>query len=93
MRGFAHYSVSIITAFGVWLSTYGYLSLATSPEEKLFDSISQLTVTGDREPSTGAIRTVKSETDIRKLIEAPDQREVIISIWSPRVHPFKEPPT
>jgi len=67
-------------------------TFGTQTDERLFNSITQVSVTGDREPISGGVRTLKSETDIRHLFISNDQREMIVSIWSPRLHPFKEPP-
>lgn len=65
---------------------------ATTPEQKQFKTLTQVTVSVDREPIAGSVRSNKNQTDLRSTFEAPDGRELTVTIWSPRVHPFKEPP-
>jgi len=65
---------------------------ATSPDHKQFKSLTQMIISADREPVSGAVRTNKAQSDLRSVFESPDSREVSVTIWSPRVHPFKEPP-
>ncbi|MFM8313184.1 MAG: right-handed parallel beta-helix repeat-containing protein [Deltaproteobacteria bacterium] len=68
-------------------------AMSISPEAKLYQSLSQLSVSAEKEPSMGAIRSDKNQTDIRSVFQGPDGKETVVNIWSPRVHPFKEPPS
>jgi len=86
-RAIACFSAATYLLF--WASA----ALGRPPEDKLYKSLSQLSVTEPREPSQGAIRTAPKQTDIRTVFQGPDGREGIITIWSPRVHPFKAPPS
>lgn len=86
-RAIACFSTATYLLF--WAST----ALGRPPEDKLYKSLSQLSVTEPREPSQGAIRSAPKQTDIRTVFQGPDGREGIITIWSPRVHPFKAPPS
>lgn len=88
-------AIKIYVPFYLLVFSMGVLerpTFGTQTDERLFNSITQISVTGDREPSSGGVRTLKSETDIRHLFISNDQREMIVSVWSPRLHPFKEPP-
>ena len=67
-------------------------SFATTPAKELYQAITTTLLGESREPSTGAIRGNKDETDIRTLFQSTDGRELIVKVWSPRVHPFKRPP-
>ena len=69
-----------------------HITWATPPDQKLFKAMSQVTVNRDREPGSGGVRLDPSQTDIRSAFEGPDGREIIVSVWSPRLHPFNTPP-
>lgn len=93
MRIAARHILTTLSLWGPFLF-YSTRAQATTPiDQKLFNSMTSFSFSGDREPLSGVVRNQKTETDIRTVIQTPAQKEVIVSVWSPRVHPFKEAPT
>ncbi|MSP18395.1 MAG: hypothetical protein EXR74_02370 [Bdellovibrionales bacterium] len=77
---------------GIILLFYCASSFPITPAKQLYEDITKTVLGESREPSMGAIRGNKDETDIRTLFQSTDGRELIVKVWSPRVHPFKKAP-
>lgn len=93
MRVTARTLTNTIMSCAIGLNVTAFSKPLTPSDQKLFNSMTQFSFSGDREPESGAIRNNKKGADLRVLIDSPAKQEVIISVWSPRVHPFKEAPT